>query len=347
VIVSSDWHLDDDPDNSYRWLVFDAWKRQIDLGERRFLMLGDLCEKKDKHSAELVNKLLDAFMDLCEYAETRFQNEACIEELEIGLLRGNHDMPLRGKPFWNLFNSSLMPIKFIDQPEVVDDMLFLPYSADPATEWAALDYREIKVVFIHQTLAGAKAEGIGHREMEGKPGTPKFPPGLKIYSGDIHLPQIVKWGSDVEYVGAPHLVRFGDDHRTRMLRLDESSYEIIEEISLDPPSKLVIACGSIADLRRSAAQQGDQVKIRFTIPLARIEQWPVEEAEIKRWAQDQGIEIASIEPIIEQRPTDNDEPVARFDEDPFSVLAEFAAQEGLDAGLIKAAKLLLKGALNG
>ena len=346
MILTSDWHLDDNPDNFYRWFVFDSLKAQLEQGETRFVMLGDLCDKKDRHSAELVNQLLDAFSDLCQHAYN------FTAQFEFIILCGNHDLPLRGAPYWNLLNYLGQPYQFLTEPTLIGAKLFLPYSHDPACDWnnlffgqSKLDFSQIKTIFMHQTLTGARAEGSGHRVMEGKPGIPLFPAHVKVYSGDIHLPQTIKWGCDVEYVGAPHLVRFGDDHPMRLLRLDETSYEIAEEILLEPPGKMVVAVSSIAELRACPAKAGDQVRVRFTIPHDKIEQWGIEEAEVKRWAAELGVDLASIEPIIERYANDEqDRPVDTFNYDPLALLEQFAATEGLDQGLFEAGRALLAGA---
>jgi hypothetical protein len=333
MILTSDWHLDDNPANDYRWLVFDALKAQRAQGEHTFYMLGDLCDKKDRHSAALVNRLVDAFVDFF----SRGRGERMV------ILRGNHDDALKGKPFWNILNALELPITFIDEITLMGNRLFLPYSPDPATEWADIPYKGIKAVFIHQTLTGAKAEGAMHREMEGKPGIPLFPPGLKIYSGDIHLPQLVNWGSDVVYVGAPHLVRFGDEHETRLLRIDEAAYDITEIIQLRTIHKTILSVSSMGDPAWETPQPGDAVKVRFSLASDQIEQWPIIENQIKEWAVDKQVVLSSIEPIIEQVASTRDVPVADgFDQDPYALLYAFAEAEGLDPGLVLAAETLLE-----
>jgi hypothetical protein len=342
ILLTSDWHLCNDPANEYRWLVWEAVRNQIRAGCSCVYMLGDLCEHKDKHPAELVNRIL------AEIAETRDVGTSWYgENFLLVFLLGNHDKPLRGDPFWNLLNYTIGPVMFLTEPAVLGDgdELFLPYSADPETEWADIDFESPRVVFMHQTLPGAKAEGVGHREMAGKPGIPIFPKHLKIYSGDIHLPQVIKRGADVEYVGAPHLVRFGDDHRTRMLRLDPVSFSIAEEIILEAPEKKIAEISSLDQLIALSVKSGDKLRIRYTVPADKIEQWPVEEQEIKRWALAHGIEIASIEPIVEVLRTNTDLSVTEFDQDPEAILGLFAQDEGIDDGLWKAGQELLKGEL--
>jgi hypothetical protein len=187
---------------------------------------------------------------------------------------------------------------------------------------------------------GAKAEGSQHRELDGLPGIPKFPKHVKVYSGDIHLPQLVLWGAPVTYVGAPHRVRYGDDHVCRMLALDSETYEIAEELVLDSPLKAVIDISSLEQFKGLGLAPGDMVRVRFTIPPNRIEQWAVDEADLREMASQAGITLASIEPIVEQH-GEEDQPIEGFDKDPRSVLEAFAREEGLDQGLLNAGLALL------
>jgi hypothetical protein len=344
ILLTSDWHLDSDPANAYRWLVWQAVREQIRTGCNQIYMVGDLCEHKDKHAATMVNGILDEITMTVELGKDLYG-----DDFLLIFLLGNHDKPLKGDPFWNLINYLNGPVLFLVEPTLLanGEALFLPHSDDPATEWADIDFESPRAVFLHQTLPGAKAEGMGHREMDGLAGIPIFPKHLKVYSGDIHLPQIVNRGAAVEYVGAPHLVRFGDDHRTRMLRLDPVDYSIIDEIILDAPRKTIAEIKSTEELQKLSVKRGDKIRVRFTIPHDKIEQWSVEETEIKRWAAERGIEIASIEPIIEAiQYTEHDAPIVGFDQDPRTILDLFAQEEGIDEGLWQAGTALLKGELS-
>ena len=340
MLLSSDWHLDEDPDNEYRWLIWEDVRAQIRGGQKLVYMLGDLGDKKDRHGGEFANRVIDEIDKTCELGV-----ELHGEDFAFVFIPGNHDRSIKGRAYWRMINKlSHACAIFLEEPTRSGDQWFLPWSADPATDWADLDYDGIKVVFMHQTLHGARAEGAGHREMEGLPGIPKFPADVLVYSGDIHLPQVVPWGADVVYVGAPHTVRFGDEHDCRMLVLDESTYEVTDIVFRNHvPIKMVAKCGSLAELEALETQPGDKLKIKFTVPADRIEQWAVDEAEIRRWAAGRGIELAAIEPAIDQHVADDeDRPIDVFNYDPVSILLEYAQAEGLDDGLLLAGQDLLK-----
>lgn len=336
MILVSDTHLEDGADKEYRWAFFEALREQIRMGERRIFHLGDLTDKKDRHSAALVNRIIQEF----DLLATDDWGDP-VEGLDITVLKGNHDQPLKGDPFWAILDTMQAPVCFIYEPTTVGDMMFLPHSENPAVEWASLDFTGVKVVFIHQTLTGVKAEGGAHHVLEGLAGIPKFPPHVKVYSGDIHLPQTIKWGTDVTYVGAPHRVRFGDDHQCRLLRLDDVDYSIIEEIHLDSPQKAVVEVSSVAELKALGLAQGDMARVRFVVPPDRLESFAVDEAAIKAYAAETGIVLDGIAPIVDQKAAPGAADM-KFDSNPITMFKQFAAAEGLDPGLLEAGMDMLK-----
>src|SRR5262245_8954498 len=124
ILITSDWHLSDNPRDEYRWKVFDEIGGLIDRHEVMMLyILGDLTEQKDYHSARLTNRLVDSFMQL---------------ELPITVLRGNHDGQTIDNPFFK-FLRELPHVQWIQEPVVEpSSYLFLPYSSDPVREWKTL-----------------------------------------------------------------------------------------------------------------------------------------------------------------------------------------------------------------
>src|SRR5574337_515989 len=79
-LISSDWHLSDNPRDAYRFKII---RRVVPDFVRRhnvkaLFNLGDLTESKDAHKAELVNDVVDLFYELAQLCP-------------IYILRGNHD----------------------------------------------------------------------------------------------------------------------------------------------------------------------------------------------------------------------------------------------------------------
>jgi hypothetical protein len=317
MLLTADWHLDDKPENEYRWVVFD---QLLDVSEktsdRHVVILGDLCDRKDKHSAQLVNRLMQEFEQLL------------LAGLRIDILMGNHDAPVSGVPFWECLNYIADRLRFYTKPNIQGGIAYLPFTPDPTEAWKGIDWSALKLAFIHQPIKGADAGG--HILEDGSP-MPIFPRTLRVYAGDIHYPQKI---GRIEYVGAPHRVRFGDNHRCRFVRVNALDPGQANEVTLYGPLKAVAAVSSFDDLHDYQLTQGDMVRVRMTIPADRIEGWPAEQERIKAWAAKEGIVLAGIEGIVDN--IQQAVSIPRFDSDPRLVLQEFCKQEGLDQGLIDA-----------
>src|SRR5260221_13512060 len=87
-IATANLHLDDKPQHSYRWGVFDWLAKQKAGG---FLILGDLTDEKDKHSATLVNRMVAGI-------------EKLRDQGDVYILMGNHDYIDPKYPFFDFLN---------------------------------------------------------------------------------------------------------------------------------------------------------------------------------------------------------------------------------------------------
>jgi hypothetical protein len=320
MILTTDLHLDDNPDNLYRWLVFDTIDEILrETNETELFILGDLCDRKDRHSGELVNQLVRTF--------------AALKAESIIILMGNHDAPLRGTPFWSFLNE-LPHVRFITKPVVRGSLVLLPSSTNPSKDWADIDFTHYQAAFMHQTVKGAQHSVM----LEESPGMVEFPKGLKVYSGDVHVQQTVR---GIVYVGAPHPVKFGDDYSSRILILNDR-YVIKEEVKLYPPRKHVLTVNSLAQLKSMKVNEGDQAQIRINIPSSKMEQWPVEQQAIAAWAADKGLRIASIEATVEMDAEEQRQQAPALGADPKAVLHAYAKAEGLDKRRIEVGLELLE-----
>jgi hypothetical protein len=320
MLLTTDLHLTDSPKDEYRWLVFDEMERQ--LRERRIeqcYVLGDLTDRRDRHSSALVNRLLDELNRLTEYAD-------------VIIIAGNHDAPLNGPPYWR-FLSALKGIRYISKPTADGDRLLLPASRDPSADWKGIPFDRYRVVFMHQTVIGATiAKGI---YAEGP--SFLFPRKLKVYSGDLHIPHRIR---NVEYIGAPHHVKYGDDHECRLVILDED-YNVDATVRLQPPSKRIIEVDSVDALREAVARSGDQVRVRVKLDPARLDQWPQDREDIAAWAAQRQVQITSLEGVVQQTSYVRNER-RETATDPATVLGLFADAEGLDDALYDAGIALLE-----
>src|ERR1051326_3531567 len=145
-LLTTDLHLTDNPNDSYRWQIFDTLKEVAKKHKvTKIDMLGDCWDRKDKHSAKLVNKTVDCFQGLL--SETK---------AEISVLSGNHDQPLSGPYYWEFLDD--LGIEYITKP-TIDSVYYLPFSANPIEDWKALDLTKASAIFMHQTIAGALVDG--------------------------------------------------------------------------------------------------------------------------------------------------------------------------------------------
>lgn len=323
MILTADWHLDDKPENAYRWDVFKDLQRELfHTEERRIYILGDLCDRKDRHSAQLVNRIIEELDQLI-----------TLYDVSIDIIMGNHDAPVSGPPFWSWLNLLHGQVRFYTEPMAQADLILLPFTKDPAEAWADIDFTPYKAGFMHQPI---KHADIGHRRLESGSYFPRFPEGIKLYAGDVHFPQKI---GGVTYVGAPSRIRFGDNHQCRFLILDDETYEVTREVSIDAALKDIIAIQNVEDLEELLLRPGDMIRVQFHFEPGSAVGYPVEVEKVRAWAADNGVHLASVEGVMLQEGASVATP--RFDAEPAKVLDAFAKQEGLDPGLVEAGHWLL------
>jgi hypothetical protein len=269
-LLFTDPHFDDNRANEYRWRVFDELARVCrDREVSHVFCLGDMTDKRDRFSAEMVNRLVRCWTSLP------------VDERVI--LRGNHDTPVAGSAFWD-FLSEIDGITYVTRPTSAGDLLLLPFSPSPRSEWSEITWRNYRAAFLHATPRGVLAEN-GFR-LEGQD-LPILPGRLKIYSGDVHTPQRVRnW----TLVGAPHPVKFGESHPYRFLLLDERSYGVVEEVALSPIGKRAVEITSLDDLAAVETRSGDQVQVRLATAPGAVD-WGAFESAVDEWARERGVDV--------------------------------------------------------
>ncbi len=314
-----DPHLTDSPADEYRWRMFDNMRDIVKHNAiSRIVIAGDLCDRKDRHSGVLVNRIIEELSSFFE---------------PIDVLCGNHDRALDTIPYFT-FLSMLKNVRFITQPTPDKSALFLPWSPNPLEEWADLTLSQYKVIFIHQTITGV-VEG-GYRAENNK--MPILPRGVKVYGGDIHTQQTV---GTVVYVGAPHPIKYGDDYKCRALLLNETTFAIEKEISLETIQKVMLDIRSIDDLKHCKVKEGDQAHIRVSLTSEQLSQWGEFEAEITKWARTIGVRVNAVEASLDYRHSGSaPEEIETFL--PKDVLVAFAEEEGITGKLLDVGLTLLE-----
>jgi DNA repair exonuclease SbcCD nuclease subunit len=263
-LLTSDWHLTDKVEDEYRWKFINSLpKHVIDHNVKHLYMLGDLCEQKDRHSAKLVNSVVQAMYNILKYCS-------------VTIIAGNHDFPLDdGLPFWN-FLSCLSPynnneLTFEDEMlmQNKDTVWLIPYRK--RFDLAPILKAHRKPILMHQSVSGAVHDNL-HPITNGI-SLDTFRSDAPIYSGHLHTPQTVR---NVTYVGAPYPIDYGDDYQTRMLLVDDN-FEIIKPIILKGVRKLranITYANAAEELSKLALRPNDKLKIEVSADLTEAAGWP-------------------------------------------------------------------------
>jgi len=273
-LLVTDLHLTDNAIESYRWNIFEFLYRIVKAKKvDRILVLGDVVDRKDRHSGSLVNRMIYEFGKLCCHTK-------------VTILAGNHDKPLNGPYYWEFLCTE--DLAYITKPTFQDDVWLLPFTANPVEDWKELDLASAKALFMHQTVVGSLVEGgrrIDYSPYE-MPALPKIP----IFSGDVHCPQDV---AGLTYVGTPYPVRFGENWKHRVILIENEDFENYKEIHVPGIKRLILDIKSASELPKLKA--GDQVRIRFALANESFQDWPIEQEKIKLWAKKCGVEVVSME----------------------------------------------------
>jgi DNA repair exonuclease SbcCD nuclease subunit len=258
TLLIADLHLTDSPKDEYRWDIFPWLKDQIEEHQvQRLTILGDLTDRKDKHSAKLVNRLVKNFQLI----------STCVKEVII--LKGNHDYVDADCPFFEFLGTSIN-IRFITKPIRIWDSLYLPHTRNPKEDWPEFLKEKgvgAKYIFMHQTVSGSifangyKFETDKAKEYNDLLDTQK----ALVYSGDVHVPQEI---GAITYIGSPYSINYGDHWSGRAILLKDG-----EELDLeyDGPIKWCIDIRSIEELEKFISDNmvadteiiGDRAKVRI------------------------------------------------------------------------------------
>lgn len=340
ALCVSDLHLTANPRDKYRWEIF-PWLVDTCAYYRvkTLLVLGDLTDAKDYHSAELVNKVTEAF-----HLFRDSQRDSSVEKIYV--LMGNHDYLKTGVPFFNFLNY-LPHVEFITKPTVrvseYSTAVMLPHTKTPMKDWRQVNFRGADLVFMHQTVSGSIAsngmELGGELDNQLKGSMQNLPQSATIYSGDIHRPQCI---GDVTYVGSPYPVHFGDTEIIpyRALLLDAD----LKPKSLYPPSihRLSVR-GSLAEVKGWRLRKGDQVKIKIRLGSSERERWEGVRREVAQFFADQGVEVLSLELLssrVRTRLVDAGRPISQVEDE--DLVIRHLESEGLGSFMYELAMEVMK-----
>lgn len=316
-IITADIHIDPNPDNAYRmglfdWLGKQAKQHAVDL----LIILGDLTVAKDRHSAPLVNFISKS---LCELND--------ILPKGILIVAGNHDYVDSDNPFFG-FTSYFPGVLFINKPLFTKEAAYIPSSKNMAEQCREIDFSPYKYIFTHATFAGIKTES-------GFP-LPGLDPGIfgetnaKIYSGDIHAPQVVP-GTNIEYIGAPYRTNYGDTYIPRVLMLDQDGSPT--DLHFPCPNKHLFTISTAQDLHKELkkAKEGDHVKVRVKLHKAYYPEWVEFKDSIVETIEGRKLVLYGAPELVEIiRPRKEAEPVEQSYRTPEDVVRDYAKLHKLD-----------------
>lgn len=326
ALLVSDLHLTNNPKDSYRWGLFPWLERECRSHHVRTLaILGDVTDAKDYHPAELVQRVVSSVQSCAQYVE------------QVVILTGNHDFLREGAVFFE-FLRVLDRVQFVTKPWESDGdtrCLWLPYTKAPAQAWASFDFSHYSYTFIHQTAKGSVASN--GQKMEGE-SLPKFT-GTKVYSGDIHVPQQI---GEVEYVGSPYHVHFGDKFAPRAVLLTRKG---AQDLHFPCLQRFVIKCGSVQELRellQRDTERGDQVRVRIALTPEERHEWAHVRREVVLTARQAEVTLEGVEliPVTSKR-VQLATATRSATRSPSALLENYVAREGWGADALEVGLELL------
>ncbi len=335
MILTADLHLTDNAADEYRWQCFAEMHKLLDdYPGASVVIAGDLCDRKDRHPAALVNRIVSTMQGLAGRAGG------------VHVLKGNHDHPQVGDPFWR-FLQHINGVFWYDAPFAMagedGDVLMLPHSSNPARDWKGVALADYACVIMHQPSKGGRADSGFILDKDDH--LPPLPRGPVYYSGDLHTPQKV---GRIRYIGAPHIVRFGDMHETRMLVLGED-YKIRHKHIIRNVQKWVINTRvvdgklDLDPLMDAQMLAGDRVHLRVRISSNDSKMWHHYRSALTEWMNTFEIRSERIEAIVEMEVAVRGSAAeVRHYEFPDEVLIAFGKINNLDADMLSSGQRFLK-----
>lgn len=153
------------------------------------LMLGDNYHHHGIVHLSVMKFWDDVFEDMAEYAPGSVS------------LVGNHDQDGAGNAFVHAMRSHRHQLRVVDQPRVMEGMLYMPYTGDADEFVKSCVANPTETLICHQTFEGSTYEN-GFYARDGV--DPNLIPQKYVISGHIHTPQ--EFGDEntrVWYIGAP------------------------------------------------------------------------------------------------------------------------------------------------
>ena len=270
-LVIGDLHLTDRPRDDYRYGIFDQiakWQKKYE--PQRTFILGDLTDRKDRHSSVLVNRTIEGLRKL---------------DPPVIALKGNHDYVDPNNPFFKFLNH-FEGVDFIMSAVEWDGVLLIPHWRDQdAFDMCCRGKPDM--VLCHNTFEGAIAETGAHLSGLQPGALERLKPRRGVWAGDVHRPQRA---GIVTYVGTPYHVRFGEDYSPRCVLVDDKGKS--ENLYFKSPKKVSLLIRTFEDiLNNKELSKGDHVKITCELAREEVVEWKQYRADIMRACSERGLEV--------------------------------------------------------
>ena len=326
-LTVSDLHFTEGLSDSYKWELFPWMKKEaVKYKVKDFKILGDLFEKKDKHSSEIVNRLVNEIADLATM-------------LPVTILKGNHDYLKPDHPFLRFLNQ-LEDVTFVQDPTVLEGNLWLPHTRTPEQDWEDIDFTQYPFVFLHQSLIGSLTSNFYELNHGISPRRFRNCPDTRFYSGDIHVPQTIKIKGTPEgytYIGTPYPVAFGDHYNGRGLIITDVAHG---EINMPTIAKMAVKIKHPSEIEEYDLREGDQVKVEMELNSSEIADWPAYKKEVQVWCRDHHVSLKDLKVKIKTTMNRIEKAQGKTEntykkEAPDVILKKFAKIEKLDKRVLK------------
>lgn len=283
TLITADLHLSEQPVNSYRidFLKNQLPKLLIKHKIERLIIAGDLTELKDHHSGWLTHHMVEGMAKLADM-------------VEVVVVEGNHDFIDIEYPFFRFMEllGTEYGIRWIRQPTELNGLLLLPHTSDYKHDWlnTPIQYSRSKLIVTHNTFDGASSERGS--KLKGIPLS--VLPNLPIISGDVHQPQRLK---NLQYVGPPYTVYFGDDYDPRVFIIDDR-WQISSHPTNTPRKRQLDLDYPIKASEFAGCQPGDIIKLRIAITTKEAPEWSRIRDDARSLAAKKGFHIFAVQPLV-------------------------------------------------
>lgn len=328
-LLLADPHFTAVPRDAYRWRIFPWLQETITKHSvKTLLILGDLTEAKNYHSAVLVNQLVEALFNLHQHTGVL-----------IEILPGNHDSTDPECPYFR-FLRRFPFVRYFETPRLEPfdgkQALYLPHTRNPLA-WPNDLLYDADIIFMHQTVAGARSESGQALEGIAATALAAAKRAKAIWSGDVHVPQTI---GPVEYVGAPYPIRFGDAFKPRAVLLHGNG--IFSSLDTPPFNRLAVSVKCRADLAIYRLKPGDQVKIKVSLTRAEFVNWAAIKRDLTAACEQAGADLCGLEvERIEEKPKLARRGAAPAVQSPQQVLTVWCGQQQIEPALAEAGQAIL------